>query len=669
MSSNNEQIETILNKYSSKFLKDLKENPIRKLEFKHINFVENLLNDANTVYYNSDKVLIDDATFDIIYDYLKEIKPLSPIITNKGSKPLLGSKKIKLPYHMGSMTKGKLGSTELKNWFKKYNGPYMISDKLDGVSGLLVVTKIDGNGLQFQLFKKTRSDDDIGTDVSELLNYINFGNKEKIIKYVNKNNIKRLVIRGEMVIKLSKFKKYNSEYSISRSLIGGVTNIKKGVKCQKKTSDIDFIGYQVIEPLNLKSSDQMTFMKDNGFISVWNCLYKTKPDLMQLLLERKSVNKYDIDGLIITDNSKAYENPKTGDPAYSIAFKMPLDNQKADTVVEYVEYNISKNGVLKPRIKYKPVKIGVTIQYTTGFNAKFIKENNIGPGSKITLIRSGDVTPYILSVNSKNTVKGMEWQEPDIEYKWGKNNIDIIALNPEKYDTYTAKVLLHFFDSLDFDGIKIGTINKLIDAGYDNIKSILLLTIEDLLTIDGFQIKSAKNLVDNINKKINNSEFELEKIMNASNIFKLLGEKKLKLLRLYLESHKNKTLNNITVNEIINIDGYSEKTAKKIIDNIAKFNEWYHDLSDIIKIKKLNYNTKKKSGSIMNNEYVVFSGIRNKEWNEWIESNGGTIQNTVNKKTTILVVKDKTATTSKIQKAKELNITIMNVDEFKAKIN
>ena len=98
----------------------------------------------------------------------------------------------------------------------------------------------------------------------------------------------------------------------------------------------------------------------------------------------------EIDGIIIADNSKVYLPNKSGNPKHAVAFKMQLDEQTQTTVVEKVEYNVSKNGVLN-LIKFKPVKIGGdTIMYATAFNAKFIKDNLLRSWIKIEIIRSGD---------------------------------------------------------------------------------------------------------------------------------------------------------------------------------------------------------------------------------------------------------------------------------------
>jgi len=84
-------------------------------------------------------------------------------------------------------------------------------------------------------------------------------------------------------------------------------------------------------------------------------------------------------------------------PKYSFAFKTILTHEEAEVIVSHVEWNISKDGFLKPTVYFNPIHIGgVKIQKATGFNASFIQSNTIGPGSHIVIIRSGDVIPYIV---------------------------------------------------------------------------------------------------------------------------------------------------------------------------------------------------------------------------------------------------------------------------------
>jgi NAD-dependent DNA ligase len=80
---------------------------------------------------------------------------------------------------------------------------------------------------------------------------------------------------------------------------------------------------------------------------------------------------------------------------------------------------------LKPRVEVEPVDIGgVTIRFTTGFHAKYISDNRIGPGTCLEIIRSGDVIPYINQIfSSPKDVVDM----PSVPYHWNESGVDIIA--------------------------------------------------------------------------------------------------------------------------------------------------------------------------------------------------------------------------------------------------
>ena len=116
-------------------------------------------------------------------------------------------------------------------------------------------------------------------------------------------------------------------------------------------------------------------------------------------LENSSTSPDEIDGIIVSDD-KVYPR-LSGNPKHSFAFKMVLSDQIAESHVVDVIWTPSKDGYLKPRVQIMPIQLGgVTITYTTGFNAAFIESNKIGIGAIIMLVRSGDVIPYIKSVTT-----------------------------------------------------------------------------------------------------------------------------------------------------------------------------------------------------------------------------------------------------------------------------
>ena len=103
-------------------------------EFKNLNITEQLeLLLHYQELYEAGEPEIDDATFDsLVTVYEKSGKKFKEVgATPKGSK-------VELPYYMGSLDKikGKNADADLKRWMKTYSGPWVIEDKMDGISAL-----------------------------------------------------------------------------------------------------------------------------------------------------------------------------------------------------------------------------------------------------------------------------------------------------------------------------------------------------------------------------------------------------------------------------------------------------------------------------------------------------------------------------------------------------
>ena len=107
-----------------------------------------------------------------------------------------------------------------------------------------------------------------------------------------------------------------------------------------------------------------------------------------------------------------------------------------------MEWNISKHGYLIPRICIETITIdGVNINYATGFNAKFIVDNSIGKDSKIRVVRSGDVIPFVIEIIEKSRSPLM----PSIKYKWNETHVNILSENNES-DTHKLKKYFTFLE-------------------------------------------------------------------------------------------------------------------------------------------------------------------------------------------------------------------------------
>ena len=65
----------------------------------------------------------------------------------------------------------------------------------------------------------------------------------------------------------------------------------------------------------------------------------------------------------------------------------------------------------------------------------------------------------------------------------------------------------------------------------------------------------------------------------------------------------------------------------------------------------------------------VFTGFRDKSLEELIQREGGDIKSVVSSNTSFVITNDKESSSSKITKAKDLNIEILNLEEFKKKFS
>jgi NAD-dependent DNA ligase len=619
--------------------------------------LEKVINYAADKYYNTSKPVISDSLYDLLIDLLKDKNPKSNVLTNIGSR-VKSKNKVKLDYWLGSMDKIKPPSNQLSIWTKKYPPPYNLSDKLDGVSALLTF-----NENSIKMF--TRGTATEGTDITNLLQYIEIPEISKVINYCKKNKIKgeinTIAFRGELIIKEDIFnKKFSDKLKNVRNSVAGLVNSKNiNVELAKET---ELVLYEVIDPF-YPIEKQLDIINDIGFNCVTNRMYNKELSfdfLSNYLKERRTKAPYMIDGIIVTSCGK-HERNVDGNPEYAFAFKDILEDQIALTKVLSIEWNISKDGYIKPTVLVEPVTIGgVEIKRTTGFNAKFIQDNNLGPGAIIEIIRSGDVIPYIQKV-----LKPSKPEFPKYKWHWNETKVDIL-LDDMDNTNVLVKNLYYFFSSLDTKGLGERNIEKMVESGLNSIKKILQADYQDFLMVEGFAEKSAKNLVDSIKKAVTN--IPLSRLMAASN--KLghgMGEERMKQI-LYTYPNILVEYKKLSKKEFIDMlkemNGWEEKTATQLVTNFNEFIKFYDSIKEYITLESKKELVKGK----FSGKTVVLSSFRDKEIQSSIENQGGKVSSSVSKSTDYLVIKDKSVLdepTDKIKKALELEIKILTKDEIK----
>jgi NAD-dependent DNA ligase len=361
-------------------------------------------------------------------------------------------------------------------------------------------------------------------------------------------------------------------------------------------------------------------------------------------------------------NDQVYPR-QTGNPTHAFAFKMVLTEQIAEAKVVDVIWTASKDGYLKPRVQIEPIQLGgVQIEYATGFNAKFIVEQQIGIGALIRLTRSGDVIPHIIAVIQPAT----QPQMPLVPYTWNATHVDILLENKAEDETVQAKNITYFFTNLAVDGVGAGNVKKIIAAGFDTVPKILAMQEADFLQVAGFKEKMATKVKESIIAQVGKAT--LPELMHATNLFgRGFGVKKFQLILAAEPTILANTSWSLSekVNRVSAIEGMAEKTAEQFVTQIPVFLAF---LKETQLLDKLQANAIAKDQTHpLYGKHIVLTGFRDKELLEKLHAVGAEQGSAVSKKTFVVLSKEPATETSKTLEAKAWGIPLMTPMEFKTK--
>lgn len=627
--------------------------------------VTEILNNADNKYYCDETPIMTDDQYDILKEYILKKYPENKQAKEGHTKCIIEKNKVKLPYEMWSMDKIKPDTKELDKFKTRFNGPYILSCKLDGISALYTTEKDKP-----QLF--TRGNGTVGQDITHVIPFLKLPSQ------------KNITIRGELIIKKKTFDdKFKKDFKNPRNFVAGLVNHKTLTEERKEMlRSLDFVAYEVIIPPNQKPSEQMQYLESlNNTITVKNESIKDPKELTNEILSTRLKDwrdsyEYEIDGVICSDDNVYPRTSKN--PEHAFAFKMVLSDQEAEAKVVDVIWTASKHGYLKPRIQIEPITLGgVTITYATGKNARFIEEKKIGLGAIIKIIRSGDVIPEVKDEEGVVIKPAEQPLFPKEPYVWNDTHVDIMVKDKETNQTVLEKTITNFFKSLDVEGIGEGNVKKIIKAGHDSIPKILAMTMPDFLEVEGFKNKMATKLFTNIQAKIESTS--IAELAAATNIFgRGMGHKRIeKILKDEPDILTSTALPAEKIKKVKAIQGMAEKTATQFVEKIPEFLEFLKEAKLEDKLHKESTSTKQqqeqeeqedpdKPKHPLHGKKLLMSGPKDKLLLNHLKKLGAEIQTAPTKETSYVIVKDPNEDTAKANKGRELKILI-TVKELKEK--
>ena len=627
-------------------------------ENNEIKQLEKNIKQANKEYYNgrpsvgssSTKTTYTDEQFDKMLNRLHQLDPTNKLLKKVGDKPT--KNKVELPVFMGSLEKvqtEKKLQTKIQLITQKYETQeFCISDKLDGISALYL-------SKEQKLY--TRGDGTIGQDISFALPYI-----QGIPKLTfGKNETKDVLVRGELVITHNDYNTYLSENNTHpRNIVSGALHSKTPNK--NILQYIQFVAYENITmSSHMKQSKQLEFLQNKGFKTPHYTTMQTDDRLYNVLHDylqnRHNVSQYPIDGLVIMINTP-YEHSSKTTPPYGFAFKLSQQEQaRKTTTVENIQWNPTKTGKFVPTIAVKPVTIGgVEVSKITGHNAQYVVSNQIGKGTVIEIIRSGDVIPKV-----ENVIEPQEPTMPDT-YQW--KGVDIFTT--DHTNEQIVRQLQHFVNKLNMKGLQQKSLEKIVNNGCDTIYDLLQIREDTLQSL--FGPKQGKTIYTNI-QKLYDKQHEYANLMVASQPFPedIIGVKTIRTIQtVYPEPHRK---DDLTQDDLQEIEGIGSTIAECFIAGIPKFKEFLEKteleyyIPDSLQ-QEATENSRPLVGSALKNAKIVITGQKNKELKNFIEENGGEISDTVSKKTTAVIINQQQDRTTKIQQANKFDIPIYTIEQF-----
>ena len=609
------------------------------------------------VFTDDDKMNVPEIedyieSTDDIYDMLKEIAknkfPNEIYFQSVGSE--VRGEKVKLPYVMGSMTECHEG--ELENWIEK-DKSYIQSNKLDGVSALLIYQ--NGN----LKIAYSRGDGIEGQDITR---HVKKFAPNKINEEID------IAIRGEIIVPKQDIQNMIDElydetkyrYKNGRNTCSGQLNAKNCANAFTKYAH--FVAYHIE---NWKESEEEMFLK---LMSLGVEVTQAQKVLGEQITEEYAINEvknvkknyiYECDGIIFTKNFKKESDlgydTGTLNPKCSRKFKIGAIDNIGETIVEDIEWNISKDAIFKPRVKVKPIDIqGVTINWVTGHNYKNIIDNGIGIGSKILIFRRGDVIPHIEKVinpifenyNLPN-YSHVDKNGVELELDYSK------CISEELKDEVEIQKIIYFCSKLGIDFAGEGNIRRIIKNCLEN-NGIEQLIETDIERYQGEIGVNGIKFYGSLHKKL--KEVDICEFMDAVGAFgRGIGQKKLQKV-----IDKYNTLD-VTYEQLMETDGFAEISSQQYIDNLDYYHQWMEYMNNI------GYPIKVKEKNIISNECsninICFTGIRDKDLEEVIKGKGGKICSSVTKVCNILVAKDPNSGSTKLKKAIDNGVEVISLEE------
>ncbi|TRZ77969.1 NAD-dependent DNA ligase LigA [bacterium] len=668
---------------------------------KRIEVLKDQLKEADYAYYVLDNPMMSDGARDTLKDELEKFEKQFPqFVTDDSPTQRVGGKALgkfeKVKHSTKKYSLDDVFSFEEVLEFDKRVKKFL---KLPEDSDVEYSCELKIDGLNMSLIYKngildkavTRGDGVVGENVTHTVRTV----KSIPLSLREKIDIE---VGGEVYMPIKSFEELNQrQEKIGGQVFANPRNAAAGTVRQldpkiASERDLNMFIYSVSSGIEMQTQQEILEilkklgLRVNSEHVLCKNIYETRK-FFDKIESKKEKLPYNIDGIVIKVNSVDYQK-RLGMTAkhvrWACAYKFVAE--QAATIVEDIQIQIGRTGVLTPVAHLQPVTVaGSVVSRATLHNEDEIKKKDVRIGDTVIIQKAGDIIPEVVEVLKKmRPEKTQPFSMPKACPVCGsevvrKSGEVATRCSNKKCFAKKREEIIHFVSRKGMDIVGMGDriVESLIEQGFiKDAVDIYDLKKGDLMFLEGFAEKSVQNLMEAIEKS---KQVELRKFLFAIGI-RFVGEKTAGLLSDELSKiyHKQNNTNKISVTEmagvigkmteddVLNIEGIGGKIGSSIKEWFQKEENQlslkkFQDNGIILSIPKIDDKLKKLNGKT----FVLtgtLSGMSREEAKERITGLGGNVSSSVSKKTDFVVAGENPG--SKVRKAEGLGVRVIGESEF-----
>ena len=646
------------------------------------------LNEASIAYHVDDAPVMEDATYDALYDELQRIESEHPELvtpdspTRRVGAPL--SDKFQKVRHLQAM--GSLEKVTSDEALQKWESDVRKRLGTDEPIGYVVEPKIDGSAINLTyeagVFVRgaTRGDGVQGEDVTPNLRTI----KAIPLQMRGGSAPALLEVRGEVYMPLPGFRAANEQLAADgkatwpnpRNAAAGSLRQKDSSVTAARPLSIWVYGVGAREGLELETHwETLQWLRDRGFpTNPFAQRLESIDEVAELVRAwelRRAELDYEIDGIVVKVD--AYDQQRRlgalhERPRWARAFKWaPMT---AVTRLNKIAIRVGRTGALNPWAMLEPVEVGgVTISRATLHNEEDINRKDIREGDDVIVQRAGDVIPQVVGPAGKHRGGTKPFRMPAQCPLCGtaivKPEGEAMHRCPNRgCPSRGLETLINWvMAAADIDGVGEQTVRRLWQEDLvRTIPALYRLTAEELLELDGFGEISANNAIASIEQSKAIPFFRVLFGLNIPDVGWITAR------NLALHFGNVDALTAATQEELVEAEGIGPERAEAIA-------EWFRDdenrrLIDELRELGLRFETGEEErpveGPLTGQTYVItgtLEAFTREAAAALLEERGAKVANSVSGKTTGLVVGEEPGK-SKLTKAEKSNVPLLDEAEL-----